>query len=367
MASYHGSKHTKKNKQATSAEKRKKLWLLFNKEIGGHIAAKDDLQLLYSSQSPSIRTECEKCGAGVTYGEDRFLTCASRSCGHIHMDTLDPTPEWRYYGGGDGRSTNPTRCGMPVNPLLEQSSYGCKVVLRRHASYEMRKIRRYTEWQSMPYREKAQYDEFQRIKALSRAAGIPKVIIDDALRYHKKISEMRTFRGCNRQGVIAASIYIGSRVNSFPRTPKEIATIFKLDNTSATKGCKNAVHLLNGLEKEFPNNEKTHFHQTQPVDFVDRFASRLAMTQEVTKVCQFVALRINQNRLIPENTPHSVAAGIVYFVAIVCRLPVTKRDVCKSTGVSEVTINKCYRKLESLSDKLIPTVIIRRYATNSEK
>ena len=28
----------------------------------------------------------------------------------------------------------------------------------------MRKIRRYTEWQSMPYEEKAQYDEFENLK-----------------------------------------------------------------------------------------------------------------------------------------------------------------------------------------------------------
>ena len=42
------------------------------------------------------------------------------------------------------------------------------------SSYEMRKIRRYTEWQSMPYKEKNQYDEFETIKLMSKNAGIPK-------------------------------------------------------------------------------------------------------------------------------------------------------------------------------------------------
>ena len=72
--------------------------------------------------------------------------------------------------------------------LLEESSYGCKVTVSAgNSSYEMRKIRRYTEWQSMPYKEKSQYDEFQKIQtALSKQAGIPKIIIDEALRYHKK-------------------------------------------------------------------------------------------------------------------------------------------------------------------------------------
>ena len=99
-------------------------------------------------------------------------------------------------------------------------------------TYEMRKIKRYTEWQSMPYKEKSQYDEFQIITTMANNAGIPKMIIDDAIRYHKKISEYKlTFRGDNRDGVIDASIYIACRINNLPRTAKEIAHIFHLDIT----------------------------------------------------------------------------------------------------------------------------------------
>ena len=50
------------------------------------------------------------------------------------------------------------------------------------------------------------------------------------MRYHKQTLEHKTFRGLNRDGIIAASIYIACRVNQTPRTPKEIATIFHLDN-----------------------------------------------------------------------------------------------------------------------------------------
>jgi hypothetical protein len=118
----------------------------------------------------------------------------------------------------------------------------------------MRKIRRYTEWQSMPYKEKSQYDEFERIKTMSRNSGIPKIIIDEALRQHKKLSEMKTFRGSNREGIIAASVYIAGRIHDYPRTAKEIASVFHLNNAAATKGCKNATNLLNtsaALESEW--------------------------------------------------------------------------------------------------------------------
>ena len=78
-------------------------------------------------------------------------------------------------------------------------------------------------------------------------------------------------------------------------------------------------------------------------------------------MCEFVALRIQNNNLIPENTPHSVAAGIIYFVAMNCNLNINKRDVNKVSSISEVTINKCFKKLEMIKGQLIPTVIFQKY------
>jgi transcription initiation factor TFIIIB Brf1 subunit/transcription initiation factor TFIIB len=257
---------------------------------------------------------------------------------------------------------DPTRCGMPINPLLRESSYGCKVVCNGRSTWEMRKIRRYTEWQSMPYKEKAQYDEFEKIKALSKNAGIPKIIIDEALRQHKNLSELKTFRGGNREGIIAASVYIAGRIHNYPRTAKEIATVFVLDNTNATKGCKNAVSLLNKMEEDDGIINKTKFFQTKPTAFIERYCSKLNLNKELTMVCQFVARKIEQNNIIPENTPHSVAAGIVYFVAQTCNLHISKKNVNRVCEVSEVTINKCYKKLDKIKEDLIPQTILKKYA-----
>ena len=214
----------------------------------------------------------------------------------------------------------------------------------------------------MPYKEKSQYDEFERIKTMSHNAGIPKIIIDEALRQHKKLSEMKTFRGSNRDGIIAASVYIAGRIHNYPRTAKEIAAIFRLDNTSATKGCKNAVNLLNKREKNNVNNDKTHFYQTKPTAFIERYCSRLNLNSELTTLCKFVANKIETNNLIPENTPHSVAAGIVYFVAQSCNLNISKKNVHCCSEISEVTINKCYKKLDKHRNKLIPNMVLKKYA-----
>lgn len=311
------------------------------------------------------REVCDVCQSSLVITDDGFATCTNPKCSIIYKDSLDYSAEWRFYGADDNQMTDPTRCGMPVNPLLLESSYGCKVLCEGASSYEMRKIRRYTEWQSMPYAEKALYDEFERIKNTASNAGIPKMIIDCALRYHKKISEHKTFRGQNRDGIISASIYISCRMNECPRTPKEIATIFHLNNKSATKGCKHALAIINELECNLENSEKTNFEKTNPNAFIERYCSPLNMNSELTKLCIFVAMRIEHNNLIPENTPHAIAAGIIYFVAQVCNLNITKKDVNRISQISEVTINKCFKKLESIKAQLIPPSIVQKYSVAS--
>ena len=350
------SQQTKKKKK--SKKSLKKLWNAFesveNKE--------KKLELLYESQNLRQREKCDLCNSAVAFTQQKLLTCTNTSCAVVYKDVLDETAEWRYYGADDNSMSDPTRCGMPINPLLKESSYGCKVICGGRSSYEMRKIRRYTEWQSMPYKEKSQYDEFETIKLMSKNAGIPKIIVDEALRQHKKLSEEKTFRGDNRDGIIAASIYIAARIHKYPRTAKEIASIFHLDNTSATKGCKNAVNLLNKMEKDDVSGDKTHFYKTTPTAFIERYCSKLGLNKELTKVCLFVAHKISQKNLIPENTPHSVAAGIVYFVAQTCNLNVSKKNVNKCSEISEVTINKCYKKLDKFKEELIPRIILKKYA-----
>ena len=93
----------------------------------------------------------------------------------MYKDIIDFGAEWRYYGADDNNNSDPTRCGMPINPLLVESSYGCKVMCGRSASYQMRKIKRYTEWQSMPYKEKSKYDAFQIITLIARNAEFLKL------------------------------------------------------------------------------------------------------------------------------------------------------------------------------------------------
>lgn len=358
---------SKKIKQTINREK---LWNEFeldlkNEELNETEKIQISLTTTASNNDEPKETDiCEKCKNVLVLSDEGFLLCVNPNCGIIYKNTLDHTPEWRFYGNDDNQTSDPNRVGMPINEFLEESSYGCKVLWCSGSSYEMRKIRRYTEWQSTPYKEKTQYEQFQHIKMLAQNAGIPLIIINDAIRYHKKISEYnQTFRGENKDGLIAASVYISCRINNFPRTPKELATIFNLDASSATRGCKNAQLIINHLEKDTENNEKTVFCKTTPDAFIDRYCSSLDIIPELTMVCKFICMIIEKNALLPENAPDSISSGVIYFVCKVCSLNnITSKDISFHTNKSPVTITKIVKQLYKIDKRLLfPSVIIEKY------
>ena len=353
-------RYTRKKKKTIDEIEKHKLWNKFEETITpSKSSIESRMECIYSNTGE--REFCELCKSSLSVTEEGFLCCNNNKCGIIYKDITDHSAEWRYYGADDNHNSDPTRCGMPINPFLIESSYGCRVVNRQNSSYEMKKIKRYTEWQSMPYKEKSKYDDFQIITSLATNSGIPKIIIDDAIRYYNIIIDAKTFRGLNRDGILSACLYISCSINNNPRTAKEIASIFHLDTTSATKGCKNAISIINEIENDMDNKEKTKITKTTPSSFLERYCSKLNINTELTKLCLFIARQVEKKNMIPENTPHSISAGIVYFVCQMCNLNITKKEINAISKISEVTINKCYKKLYELKDKLIPKKILEKY------
>jgi transcription initiation factor TFIIB len=225
----------------------------------------------------------------------------------------------------------------------------------------MKKIRKWTEWQSMPHKEKSLYDVFQYITVMAQNSGIPKIFIDEAMIIYKDISEQKIFRGLNRDGIKAASIYISCRLNGCPRTSHEISEIFKLDKTSATNGCSMAMSILNNLERKGENPQQQDACSTTPSMFIDRYCSKLNIPSELVMLSKFVASKLEKTNYISDNTPYSIAAGVIYFISQNCNLNISKMDIKQICGVSEVTINKCFKKMEAMKDQLIPSCVLEKY------
>lgn len=354
------SSKTRKNKKRLQY-----IWDEYNNQnnVQKNLKINDDIKNLSEEKysnfiSPKEREVCDLCNSLIIISEEGYNVCSNGKCATIYNDVLNFAPEWKFYGADDQQSGDPSRCGIPTDPLFEDSSNSCKILSTSNMCYSMRKIQRYVQWQTMQYKEKSQYDDFQFISLIALNNGISKKIVDDAFIYYKKIFECQiSFRGENRDSIIAASIYISCRVNKYPRTAKEIASMFNLDSSAATKGCKQALSIINNIEKNYNTDDKTSYCLSKPSLFTARFCNSLNMPEIYTLLCEFICIKIEYYNILSENTPQAIAVGVIYFVSDVFNLGITKKNINSTLNVSEVTINKCYKKIVVYKDKFIPSNI----------
>lgn len=271
-------------------------------------------------------------------------------CGTVVDRIIDTGAEWRYYGYDDNKNGDPSRCGLPTNDLLPQSSLGTIIGNKMGECYEMKMLRKYQIWNSMCYKERTLYNIFDMLTVNCVNSGIPPSILEEAKALYKKISEAKLSRGENRSGLIASSIYMSCKANNVPRSAKEIAKIFNLKPTTMTKGCKKCQELL-----------QMEVKSTTPKDFILRFCSKLNLDKDIKELCLHVVDTADNLSIVCENTPPSISAGCIYLVCCICQVSIDKKELASACGVSIVTIIKCYKRLYTYRMHVVPEWVLKKY------
>jgi transcription initiation factor TFIIB len=255
-------------------------------------------------------------------------------------------PEWRYYGSSDSKSSDPTRCGMPVNCLLPESSVGTVISNQWTTNKSMMRVRQYQMWNGMTYKDRSRYKVYTEIDEICNRGQLPSKIKTEAKSLYKIISDNKISRGKNRKGIIAACVYFSCKTCGVPRSTKEIAEAFNITTPIMTKGCKQFQNILNTSKQDKHRMNQNKIQTVNPKDFILRFCNRLHISdtdsQKILKLCDIA----ESEHLISENTPPSIASGCIYLVCKFIENGVTKKQISETCKISEVTINKCFKKLE---------------------
>ena len=322
----------------------------------------DDAWSLFDVLKEDLGSDNSRCGtppthAGTTNKEEDELVCESckskdiiiedgqnvcKNCCMIHSRIIDYGAEWRYYGVDDSRGEDPTRCGMPTNTLLPKSSLGSMVGGNRYENKDIRRIRQFQMWNSMPYWERELYRVFEKLSSATNNNGIPEKVLGDSKVLYSRASEMKISRGDNKEGLIASCIFYACAMNGVPRSTKEIAGMFNIEPAVLTKG-----------NARFQSLMKLNIQSPNAVDFISRFASQLGMNWGDIQTCQKITNIIEQLEIVSENAPTSVAAGTVYFYCHMKDIDVTKKQVASVCDVSEVTITKCFKNLQKYKEIIL--------------
>ena len=290
------------------------------------------------------QSKCEEkcCENMKNYIYDDGLTIC-KICSAEITNIVD-NPEWRYYGYNDSKSRDPTRCGMPENILLPKSSLGTSISYGKRDETSQ-KINMLQQWNSMPYAERSLYKVFDQIQTVCSKNNLPEKICMTAKSLYSIIAKTKISRGNNRIGIIAACVYHACKECDVPRSINELAHMFSIESKIMTKGCKNYTEII-----RMSKMDKKRMFQIKEVnlyDFIDRFSSKLSLSEDDIKLIHKIALICEKEKIISDNTPPSMASGCIYLYCKIKDNKITKKDISDICKISEVTINKCFKKLES--------------------
>lgn len=309
----------------------------------------DDLDSLFDTltELTSVKKETNCCDLSENFCLRGKITVC-KQCNQT-ISNLSTGAEWRYYGSEDNKSSDPTRCGMPINELLPKSSVGT-VISKNVKNSDIYKVERFQKWNGMTYKERSKLKIFNHIKEHCQKHELPLIIIKEANSLYSICSESRITRGNNKKGFISACVYYACKNCKVPRSSKEIAKIFDINSVLVTKGVKYLQETLQLIDNN-KRIEKNHIVNQN--DFIDRFCNRLSLKDQQTIYIKKISENTIKYNLISENTPPSIAAGCIYLYCIENKLPITKKDISKQCNISEVTINKCYLKIKSKKEMLL--------------
>lgn len=283
-----------------------------------------------------------------------------RKCGTVLRNNITFEPEFRFYG--NDKSEDNVRCGIPFNPLLPESSMGTVILAGTFDKDEMKRIRRYHTWNVMPYHERSRYHIFDKINNIGCRWGIPQRIINEAHAMYIQVSENSITRGGKRRGVIAACLYYACKNIGFPRNAKEIAKMFDIDISEMTNGCKCFQEIMTTNNVKNGRSKVQAMTCSEASDFIPRYCSYMDIQDKTfIDLCNIVAKRAKDAEIVQENTPPSIACGVIYLLSQLLSLNYDIKTIHKKCDISVVTINKCFRQLWNHRKKIIPKVINDMY------
>jgi transcription initiation factor TFIIIB Brf1 subunit/transcription initiation factor TFIIB len=309
-------------------------------------------------------TECPSCGIKrEDWTFDDLNMCGK--CGDIMERPIDSGAEYRFFGTEDRSGGDPCRVGAPMDTRFPTSGLGTMILSHAHGGNSstriaMARVRRYHTWNLLPYRERSLLQVFEQIALTATNHGFDTRTMDIAKDMYVKLVEHCDRRGMSRTSVVASSIYSALKQVGQPRKPKEIADMFHLSTAQFTKSLKYFQEILcmahqRGLLAG-GNADPAAMPSTRASNYISNPLSKLPISRSIfnriRETAVTVANEVEDKEICPENMPPSLAAGVI---ALILQQPgyiedpdtISYERIASVCGVSEGTLLKCLKKLES--------------------
>ena len=296
------------------------------------------------------KEKCINCGQkNLSKYNNEKIIC--QDCGAVNGDILNADKEWRYYGADDNvNKSDPNRCGMPLNPLFEQSSLSVSII-----GNKCYKFKRMNNWNGMTYKERKTIKILNKIKKIAQKSHIPQKVVDQAIVIFNENSKEKIKRGKKLECILGSCFRLALKFhsNSDDKVNRSMEELSKLFNLKEKKLSKEFNELFEVMYKNNPDFIK-QIKPTKPKDLITRYCTILSIPDKYKNICINVIKKSNKLGICQDNNPKSIAVGCIYLICVIYKLNITKKVISKKCQTSEVTIIQIYHQLNLFSKYILP-------------
>ena len=194
---------------------------------------------------------------------------------------------------------------------------------------------------NLPYKERSLLKVFNIIQNTCQNHNISQCISEYAKELYKSVSDVRISRGDIRTGLIASCVFYACKIHNVSRNPREIAVIFNVNPKDITRGCK---RFMDVKKKQQDIDCIKKFHTSKTENFIPRFCSSLNI-MHLEKTLNNLCKKAEKLSVVSRNAPSSIVAGVIYLLSDHFNLGISKKEISEKCNISQVTISKCFHKM----------------------
>lgn len=293
--------------------------------------------MLLSARMSRLTISCPRHPEAFLIEDHRAGDMICSVCALVVGDrVVDVGSEWRTFSDSN---SDPSRVGAAENPLLEND---LSTTIGRSTGTE------YHNRNAMSSTNRTLLGAFRDINEIADRVGLPRTITDQAASYFRQVHEQRRLRNRPRLAVASGCIYVACKVQSAPRSFKELSSISGIQASDIAKCYKNIVKVIDASELEL----SVHVDSG---DFMSRFCSNLGLSVEVQRIATHIAAIAKEKSITDGRNPTSIAAAAIYMASQASDTKRSQREISEVAGCAESTIKHSYRLMLSRAPELFPS------------
>lgn len=301
-----------------------------------------------SRSAEGMSGSCEICG-GTSWDADNIrgeTVCSD--CGYVAVQNMiDPGAEWINHSNGDDRS----RVGAPSTLTLSDKGLSTEIRRSDLTSGGGRKhglsgkaLRDWRRRQRIDQRSKTRDSRSRNLTVAMQfirdRGDLPPQIEQEAASLYRHSVERGLVTGRSIRGVTAACVYIAAREAKIPRKIEDIGESFDMVSDVEVKELKRTIRLV-------ARSLGTH-HITGPDEYLEKFHSDLGLPPAVLGGAREVWSRVKDDLSWQGKKPSGIAGLVLYYASQRSSSPRTQSEVCKVSGISEVTLRGLLKILNQM-------------------